>query len=167
MLLSRKVTTWDTTDECFTAADVASTEAESRSASSVFPAETDRSRTWIDTFNQHPESALGIPRYLVIGIYSDSSLVMTNRTVGKKAKKANAAHLLLETHWGWSAILGLKSGTTCAQIAQSLPTHPDDIVKRDVTIVVCVLSGTAKEGQHFSETSTTAGDVRQLCCRVI
>ncbi len=97
------MTTWDTTDECFTAADVASTEEEeSRSAGLVFPTEIDRSRPWIDTLNQYPESALGIPRDLVFGIYSDSSLVMTNRMVGKKAKKGNA-----DRHWGGAPLEGL------------------------------------------------------------
>ena len=96
----KKVTTWDTTDDCFAAADVASTEAESRSASLVFPTEIDRSRTWINTLSQDPEPAINIARDTVIGMYPDSSLVMTNRTVGKKAKKGNAVHLLLGRHVG-------------------------------------------------------------------
>ncbi len=69
--------------------------------------------------------------------------------------------------WGWSAVRVINYGTTCAQIAQSLPTHPDDIVKQDVTIVVCTLKGVATEGYEFSEASTIAGDVRQLCCRMM
>ena len=56
-----EVITWDTTDDCFTAEDVASAKAESRSAGSAFPTEVDRSRTWVDAFHQDPESALSVP----------------------------------------------------------------------------------------------------------
>ena len=92
---------------------------------------------------------------------------MTYRTAGKNAKKGNAVHPLLQRHWGWSAVRGINSGTTCAQISQSLPTHPDEVVKQDVTIVVCMLNGIAKEYQSFSETSTIAAEVRSLFCRMM
>ena len=75
---------------------------------------------------------------------------MTDRTV-RKAKKSNAVHLLLDKFWspksGWQAVRGMQAGFTCAQSSQTPPTDPIEIAKQDVTIVVCMLNGIAREGQ--------------------
>ena len=95
----------------------------------------DLSRTWIDTFSQDPESALDTPRDIDIGIYSDSSLVTTKITVGKNARKGNAVHLRLDRHWGWSAFEELSLALRVPNLPNLSQTHPDEILKQDVTIV--------------------------------